>query len=294
VKQASYVLGLGLIFGGMAAAPGCTSSDKTSGGAPGGEGGVAPTSTTDSTGGDGTDDTGGSGGGETGGGAGEGTGGEEPAPGGAGGEASGAGGTGGQAPTAGAAGVATGGAVTAGAAGAAGAAGGVVAGAGGEPAGAGAAGEPSVAGAGGEPAVAGAGGAAGQPAMFWPGGYDPSGLPTPIDGNHNAGNDCMTCHVTGSDASSRVYLFAGTVYEADQSTGASNVQVGVSDGTNQYFAYSATNGNFWVLGDPATIDWANAEVKIRNASGELTMPGNYTPLQNCNGCHADSDALIEP
>jgi cytochrome c553 len=59
--------------------------------------------------------------------------------------------------------------------------------------------------------------------------------------------------------------------------------VGVNDGTNLYTAYSGTNGNFY-LRTAATINWAKAEVRIRNANGEKIMTG-ATPAAACNSCH---------
>jgi len=119
--------------------------------------------------------------------------------------------------------------------------------------------------------------------------YSSSGSPNPPDGHHNPGLNCSQCHVSGSSTGATVWLFAGTVYKADGTTPAPNVQVGVSDGTNLYTTYSATNGNFWVPG-PGTVNWATAQVRVRNANGELTMAG-ATPASTCNVCH---NATIYP
>ncbi len=113
--------------------------------------------------------------------------------------------------------------------------------------------------------------------------YSTSGSPNPPDGHHNPGQNCVQCHVSGSATAATVFLFAGTVYKADGTTPAPNAQVGVSDGTNLYTTYSATNGNFWVPG-PGTVNWATAQVRIRNGNGELTMVG-ATPASTCNVCH---------
>jgi hypothetical protein len=113
--------------------------------------------------------------------------------------------------------------------------------------------------------------------------YSSSGSPNPADGHHNPGQNCIQCHVSGSSTGATVWLFAGTVYKTDGTTPAPNVQVGVSDGAILYTAYSATNGNFWVPG-PGTVNWATAQVRIRNANGELIMAG-ATPASTCNTCH---------
>jgi hypothetical protein len=119
-------------------------------------------------------------------------------------------------------------------------------------------------------------------ASFWKAvTYSSTALPNPSNGNHNAGLNCRQCH--DGSTSAPVWMFGGTVYQANGTTPAPNVQVGVNDGTNLYTAYTATNGNFWVAGT-ATINWAQAQVRIRNGNGETTMAG-ATPAATCNGCH---------
>jgi len=113
--------------------------------------------------------------------------------------------------------------------------------------------------------------------------YSATGLPNPSNGNHNPGQNCIQCHVSGTSTEAPPWLFGGTVYKADGTTPAPNVQVGVNDGTNLYTAYSATNGNFW-FGGSGTINWAAAQVRIRNANGELMMAG-ATAAATCNLCH---------
>ena len=113
--------------------------------------------------------------------------------------------------------------------------------------------------------------------------YSSTSLPNPSNGNHNPGQNCIQCHVSGTSTEAPTWLFGGTVYKADGTTPAPNVQVGINDGTNLYTAYSATNGNFW-FGGSGTINWAQAQVRIRNSNGELTMVG-ATPAATCNLCH---------
>jgi len=135
--------------------------------------------------------------------------------------------------------------------------------------------------------TAGSGGVGGG-ADFWDGAYDPNGLPNPSDGEHNDGDYCMSCHASGGDQ----WLFGGTVYETGGSNGAANVQVGLLlDGT-LYTAYSGDNGNFWVADPGGSPNWANAEVRFRNANGETIMVGAATAA--CNSCHTGGMALIEP
>jgi hypothetical protein len=151
---------------------------------------------------------------------------------------------------------------------------------------------PTTGGTGGEAGVAGAAGTDGgaEAAAFWEESYDPAGLPDVQNGKHSPGMNCERCHASGDET----FLFGGTVYEADGTTAAPNVEVGVRDGTNFYSSYTATNGNFWVLATGgATIDWANADVRVRNQKGERQKEITATSGA-CNSCHTGAAALKEP
>ena len=136
--------------------------------------------------------------------------------------------------------------------------------------------------------TAGAAGSGAAPADYWGAAFVAGQLPNPADGNHNAGQSCAGCHSSGDAA----WLFGGTVYQADGTTGAASVEIGVRDGANVYTAYSATNGNFWFPSTGGTVDWANADVRMRNGTGEATMTSTATG--NCNSCHTGGMALVEP
>ncbi len=129
----------------------------------------------------------------------------------------------------------------------------------------------------------------GASADFWQDDYNPQGLPSPSSGEHRAGDDCMGCH---DSMGSRTWAFGGTVYESDGSTGAPNVQIGIWDGVNFWSTYSGNNGNFWVPANGPSIDWASAEVRMRNENGEVAMESEAAA--GCNGCHSDGLALIAP
>ena len=134
------------------------------------------------------------------------------------------------------------------------------------------------------------GGSGGAQDDFWQDAYDPAGLPPPPNqsGRHDAGQACMPCH-----QSMRPFLFGGTVYQSGGFTGAANVQVGVLSGGVLYTAYSGTNGNFWVSGT-GSIDWANAQVRIRTANGEIIKPATADNGPDCNSCHTGGQTLIAP
>ena len=208
-----------------------------------------------------------------------------------GGGGSGGSATGGVAGTAtgGAAGTATGGAAgtaTGGAAGTAtgGAAGTATGGAAGTATG-GAAGTAT----GGAAGAAGSAGAGGGKAFF-PNPYDANCQSDKYKKNHNTDQNCMTCH--GPTGKEKEWLFGGTIWQTGGSVGAAKVEVGVSDGTNFYYACTDPDGKFFVEKQGgATINWATAETRMRNANGEKKMIAK--PTAACNTCHA-SQKLIQP
>jgi hypothetical protein len=170
-----------------------------------------------------------------------------------------------------------------------------------------------------------AGGAGGEPPFisppFWPRPYDPTCVSqvedltkmlTPAVQNM-PGLICMDCH----DASApnpglpvpRVWEFAGTITRVPipprpgsgqavdwADYGVEHIEVGVRvRGTELFYSACSTDyGAFFLddLGDGATIDWANAEVRLRTADAEVIAPrgtcGAYEPSARgfCNLCHS--------
>lgn len=102
------------------------------------------------------------------------------------------------------------------------------------------------------------------------------------------------CHVAGSRAPA--FLYGGTVYQANGTTAAAGVQVGVSDGTRTYSTYSASNGNFWLPSSAGTLDWSKALVRLRNATGETIKPAGTSVGAGCNGngCHSAGSRITAP
>lgn len=129
---------------------------------------------------------------------------------------------------------------------------------------------------------------AGKDAGFWNGtDYGAQCPPNPSDGYHSAGQDCMFCH-NGSISPS--FVFGGTIYKPDHVEGAPGVEIGVSTPTGLFVGCSASNGNFWVWGPP-DIDWAQAEIRMRNSKGQSIMKS--TGAAACNSCHLSSP-LVAP
>lgn len=92
------------------------------------------------------------------------------------------------------------------------------------------------------------------------------------------------------------FVYGGTVYKADGTTGAANVQVGISDGTLMLTTYTAQNGNVWLPSSAGAITWANAVIAVRNKNGAHVKPATAPRGSACNGsgCHGSTMRLIEP
>jgi hypothetical protein len=103
--------------------------------------------------------------------------------------------------------------------------------------------------------------------------------------------DCLLCHATGSTPPA--WLFGGTVYNAEGTTAAPHVEIGVKDGAKFFKVCSAANGNFWKARGTDTVTWSNAEVRARNASGEAKMSSKPTG-GGCNSCHGAAARIKEP
>lgn len=140
----------------------------------------------------------------------------------------------------------------------------------------------------------GASGASGNLAPFpWPAAFDATSAPTPADGHHNAGASCMSSVCHGSKVP---FAYGGTVYQADGTTGAGNVEIGIYDGVLTLTTYSAANGNIWLASSAGTIDWTKAIIAIRDANGERVKPAAAPRGSACNGtgCHASTMRLAAP
>jgi hypothetical protein len=144
---------------------------------------------------------------------------------------------------------------------------------------------------GGMPGASGAAGAAGVAAAYWPAATYAPGATIPADGYHTAaagtivaaGSCLATCHgPTGTSLTK--FAFGGMIYAADGVTPASGVEVGVSDGTNKVFVYTATNGMYWST-STAAINWPATDIRIRNAAGEKAKVAADGRNGDCDSCH---------
>jgi hypothetical protein len=133
---------------------------------------------------------------------------------------------------------------------------------------------------------------------WWPSAFDATAVPTPADGKHHAGEACLDCHRNGGKSDpdggkSDPWFFGGTIYGKAGTNGVGQVQVGIKEGSSFFSAYSARNGNIWMPLGPNSITWANAEIRVRTATGEKAMIS--FPLDgDCNSCHNSLMPILMP
>ena len=116
-----------------------------------------------------------------------------------------------------------------------------------------------------------------------------AGLPTPSDGHHNAGADCLGCHA-GLGSSLR-WTVAGTLYtNASGSSPVSQATIQAVDarGLTVNIA-TATNGNFWTL-SPVTFP---LHVKASKCPSTAIMSSSVSS-GSCNSCHGSGSRIHLP
>jgi hypothetical protein len=137
----------------------------------------------------------------------------------------------------------------------------------------------------------GGGGQGGTVASWWPAAYDAKESPSPSDGHHRDGESCLSCHTEAGEAPA--WLFGATVYNASGTSGLAHVQVGIRDGVQFYSAYSGENGNVWIPQGSSTINWDNAEIRVRNGFEEMLM-SSRGDNGDCNHCHDSKFRIVVP
>jgi cytochrome c553 len=109
--------------------------------------------------------------------------------------------------------------------------------------------------------------------------------------DHMNGMGCINaaCHGATTFAANA----SGTVYQADGTTYASNVQIGVFIDGALGTTYAGTMGNFYVT-LPSATNWATAQIALRTATGSVAMPVNTAATGNCNSCHDATNRIVTP
>ena len=112
--------------------------------------------------------------------------------------------------------------------------------------------------------------------------------------SHNAGNNCMNCHVAGGGDEGR-FLAACTAYKSSSQSVYPNAVITLSTQPNGSGAVRATlygdaNGNFYTT---APIDFSGGLYpSIRGVSGNVTYMQTSISQGACNGCHGSSTGHI--
>jgi hypothetical protein len=83
------------------------------------------------------------------------------------------------------------------------------------------------------------------------------------------------------------------VYNASGTSGLAHVEVGIRDGAQFYSAYSGENGNVWIPQGSSSVNWDNAQIRVRNGFGEILM-SSKGDNGDCNHCHDSKFRIIVP
>jgi hypothetical protein len=111
--------------------------------------------------------------------------------------------------------------------------------------------------------------------------------------SHNAGQNCMNCHVTGGQGEGS-FVAAGTVYSS-ATTVSPNSVITLSTGANGTGTVKATlygdaKGNFYTT---APIDFSGGLYpSVKNTAGASRYMSSSITQAACNGCHSSSNNRI--
>jgi predicted heme/steroid binding protein len=91
------------------------------------------------------------------------------------------------------------------------------------------------------------------------------------------------------------FTAGGTIYQANGTTAASNVEIGIIVNGTLYTTYSGSGGNFY-LTIPGTVNWSTAQIAIRTSTGTAVHPATSGLNGNCNSsnCHGSSNRIVVP
>ncbi|HEX7671562.1 MAG TPA: carboxypeptidase-like regulatory domain-containing protein, partial [Polyangiaceae bacterium] len=109
---------------------------------------------------------------------------------------------------------------------------------------------------------------------------------------HNAGKDCMSCHLNGSGEAPQFSL-GGTVYDGSGGP-VSGAEVRLVDAKGKATSvYTGTNGTFYMQGSGFA---APAQVGVRNASGARDMISALKAAGGgaCSSCHCTGGSCTVP
>jgi len=117
--------------------------------------------------------------------------------------------------------------------------------------------------------------------------YDQTGGSSVTHQDHFNGNACFaSCHAHDM-------TIGGTVYQANCTSPASGVQIGVLSAGTLFATYAGTKGNFFTT-LPGNVDWTNADIAVRSARGTRSMSANPNATGDCNKCHDRNHRIVAP
>jgi hypothetical protein len=101
----------------------------------------------------------------------------------------------------------------------------------------------------------------------------------------NSGQACLGCHVSGGQASSRIFTAAGTLYaSATGGSAVSGATVTITDNSNKKITIvTGSDGNFYTT----TAIAFPASVQFSTCPDTQVMPSTIT-TGDCNSCHNSS------
>jgi hypothetical protein len=107
----------------------------------------------------------------------------------------------------------------------------------------------------------------------------------------NSGQACLGCHVSGGQASSRIFTAAGTLYASATGGGAvSGATVTITDSNNKKVTIvTGSDGNFYTttsIAFPATV-------QASKCPDTQTMSATLSKA-DCNSCHTSSMQIHLP
>lgn len=112
--------------------------------------------------------------------------------------------------------------------------------------------------------------------------------------SHNAGNNCMNCHVAGGGGEG-AFVAAGTAYKSGSQSVYANAVITLTTqangaGTVRATLYGDANGNFYTT---APINFTGGLYpSVKGTSGNVSYMQSSITSAACNSCHGSSTGKI--
>jgi hypothetical protein len=112
--------------------------------------------------------------------------------------------------------------------------------------------------------------------------------------SHNAGENCMTCHVSGGQGEGQ-FVAAGTVYNSTGQSVQPNAIITLTTGENgtgtvRATLYGDAKGNFYTT---AAIDFSGGLYpSVKSTTGTTSYMSSTITQAACNGCHTSGNRIL--